>query len=307
MLTRKRLMGLFVVAAIVLTVSGTVLTATAAPVEQQAGLTVQMAGSLSEGAIVYSITLTNNSSSEIRDIYVTGSIPSGGTFVSATATPSGATFKAVEGGAAAWISSSIPAGGKQGPFSYKVSFARAPVGPAHAWVHAATPDITVVGTDVTWDDIVAASAPRRGCLACHVLVDKSTGKYTLAYEANERAETDYGIEHPNVAPDGTSMKPTDQNGVATCLQCHKPASTTAERGIGAPITLRDIVHPAHMFSTTFKEHYGGNCFTCHNVRSDGGFELLGDKVDTNEKGVPKALLKGQGAIPGAVQPSEGTR
>ncbi|TFH36079.1 MAG: collagen-like protein, partial [Anaerolineales bacterium] len=44
---------------------------------------------------------------------------------------------------------------------------------------------------------------RRGCPACHELVDAETGKYTLPYEAHERVEV-RGEEHPSVAPDGTS-------------------------------------------------------------------------------------------------------
>jgi hypothetical protein len=41
-----------------------------------------------------------------------------------------------------------------------------------------------------------------------------------------------------------------------------------------------------MASQTFKLHYGGSCFTCHNVNGEGEWELLTEKVDVNEKGVP---------------------
>jgi hypothetical protein len=58
------------------------------------------------------------------------------------------------------------------------------------------------------------------------------------------------------------------------------------KGVMAPLSLRDIVHPAHMSSQIFKLHYGGNCFTCHNVNGEGEFELLTEAVDVNEKGVP---------------------
>ena len=127
---------------------------------------------------------------------------------------------------------------------------------------------------------------RRGCPACHVLVNQETGQYTLPYEAKERAEA-RGNEHPDVAPDGTSLAPTEEVKVTTCLQCH--ASGTGDRagkGVIAPLALRDIVHPAHMNSQFFKLHYGGNCFTCHNVNGEGAWELLTEKVDVNEKGVP---------------------
>lgn len=126
----------------------------------------------------------------------------------------------------------------------------------------------------------------RGCPACHVLVDEETGGYTLPFEAHERAEV-RGEEHPEIAPDGTSLAVTEEVRVTTCLQCH--ASGTGDRegmGVIAPLALRDIVHPAHMTSQWFKLHYGGNCFTCHNVNGNGEFELLTEMVDVNEKGVP---------------------
>jgi len=95
---------------------------------------------------------------------------------------------------------------------------------------------------------------RRGCPACHELVDEETGKYTLPYEAHERAEA-RGEEHPDVAPDGTSIKATDDVNVTVCLQCHAAGSgPRADRGNVAPFALRDIVHPAHMASQTFKLH-----------------------------------------------------
>lgn len=308
---KRWLVGLVVALAIPAAALATIFTAGAAPNEQQAGLSVQITGAVEGGgqAITYNITLVNNSSSDVRDVYVTGSIPSGTKFSSATATPSGATFRGEENGAAAWVSPVVPAGGKQGPFSYKVTVNQAPAGPAHAWIHWLSPsDGVATSDDVTWQAVASAGGPRRGCEACHTLVDKVSGKYTLAYEAHERAEVDYGREHPSVAPDGTSLKATDEVGVGVCLQCHRPGTGAREgKGAFAPLSLRDIVHPAHMSSQAFVGRYGGNCFTCHNVRGDGTFELLGSKVDVNEKGVPRALLTGQGSIPGSIPPSEGIR
>ncbi len=301
----KRSISLIVALVIVAATMFTFATAGAAPANDQPALTVQFSGAIETGggAVDYSITLANNSSAPISNIYVTGSIPKGTTFASATATPSGATFKAVENGAAAWIAGNIPAGGKMGPFTYKVNVTEAPAGPAHAWIHWTSPsDGTAQSADVTWQAAIDAGGPRRGCLACHTLANPKTGQYTLGYEAEERAKADYGVDHPSIAPDGTPIGPTVQSSVTACLECHKPSDSDPNRGVGAPITLRDIVHPAHMFSQTFLEHYGGNCFTCHDVTGDGTFQILGDKVTTNEKGVPRTLEQGQGSIPGWIAP-----
>ena len=65
------------------------------------------------------------------------------------------------------------------------------------------------------------------------------------------------------------------------------------------MSLRDIVHPAHMGSPTFKLHYGGSCFTCHNVDADGTFNILTEQVDVNEKGVPNPAKL---PIPGSYAP-----
>jgi thiosulfate dehydrogenase len=135
-------------------------------------------------------------------------------------------------------------------------------------------------------DIVSNIDRRRGCTSCHVLVDSETGKYTLSYEAHERAEARRGTDtHPNTAPDGTDISLTSEAGLETCLLCHA-ADPETDRGVGAPLSLRDIVHPAHMGSQTFKVYYGGNCFTCHNVNGAGEFETLGEALDANDKGVP---------------------
>ena len=131
----------------------------------------------------------------------------------------------------------------------------------------------------------------RGCPACHVLVDPESGGYTLAYEAFERAEA-RGNEHPAV------FEPTDEVNVTTCLGCHAAGTGDREgKGNGAPLMLRGIVHPAHMSSQYFKLHYGGSCFTCHNVNGAGEWELLTEAVDVNEKGVPNPDLI---PIPGAM-------
>ncbi len=138
----------------------------------------------------------------------------------------------------------------------------------------------------------ALEAVNRGCPACHLLVDPDTGAYTLAFEAFERAKA-RGAEHP------PAFKPTDDVNVTTCLTCHAVGTGPNEgKGNMAPWSLRDIVHPAHMSSQVFKLHYGGNCFTCHNVNGEGDWEVLSEAVDVNEKGVPNPNKL---PIPGALE------
>ena len=189
--------------------------------------------------------------------------------------------------------------GTQGP--------QGPAGPAGAQGPEGSP-----GTELTEDQLAALETAgnlsgiqfpgldevRRGCPACHELVDEDTGKYTLPFEAHERAEA-RGEEHPETAPDGTSLAATEEVSVTTCLQCHAPGTgDRAGKGVIAPLSLRDIVHPAHMYSQWFKLHYGGSCFTCHNVDGEGNWELLTEKVEVNEKGVPNPdALPIPGAVP----------
>ncbi len=199
--------------------------------------------------------------------------------------------------------------GPQGP--------QGPPGPAGAQGPAGPP-----GTDLTEDQTAALEAAgnlagiqfpgldevRRGCPACHVLEDEETGAYTLPFEAHERAEA-RGEEHPEVAPDGTSLAPTEEVKVTTCLLCHAAGTgDRAGKGVIAPLALRDIVHPAHMYSQWFKLHYGGNCFTCHNVDGEGNWELLTEKIEVNDKGVPDpGALPIPGAVPiGGVSLSDST-
>lgn len=149
---------------------------------------------------------------------------------------------------------------------------------------------------------------RRGCPACHVLVDPETGQFTLPFEAHERAEA-RGAEHPEVAPDGTSLAITEEANVRTCLLCHAVGTGAREhQGAFAPLSLRDIVHPAHMSSQIFKLELGGSCFACHNVNGAGEFELLTEAVAVNEKGVPDpAMLPIPGAIAiGVTEPPSGS-
>ena len=126
----------------------------------------------------------------------------------------------------------------------------------------------------------------RGCPACHMIVDPETGGHGLAFEAHERTEV-RGREHPDVAPDGTSMMATDDVNVSVCMQCHDGGQgDRAGKGNLSPLALLDIVHPSHMGSQYFTLHYGGNCFSCHNVGTDGNWYLLTEAMEVNDKGLP---------------------
>lgn len=131
--------------------------------------------------------------------------------------------------------------------------------------------------------IVATTPPNRGCPACH------GAPHTLASEAiNATQALGAGHTHPQVSDNAT---------VLTCLTCH--GSAPDGKGVSSPIDLRDIVHPVHLGSQVFKVKIGGSCFSCHNISWDGVFQILTEKVQTNDKGVPDL---GQIPIPGAINP-----
>ncbi len=110
--------------------------------------------------------------------------------------------------------------GPQGP--------QGPAGPAGAGLtEEQAKTLEAAGALAEFVPFPALEEVRRGCPACHVLVDKETGKYTLAYEAHERAEV-RGAHHPEVAPDGTSLADREEVNVTTCLQCHAAGTGTRE-------------------------------------------------------------------------------
>jgi len=68
-----------------------------------------------------------------------------------------------------------------------------------------------------------------------VLVDTEKGNYTLPFEAHERAEA-AGEEHPSVAPDESSITPTDEVSPTVRLQCHAAGTGNREgMGVVAPL------------------------------------------------------------------------
>ncbi len=114
--------------------------------------------------------------------------------------------------------------------------------------------------------------PNRGCTACHTQI-AADGRYSLAWEA-----TNADSKHPPL-PNG--LKSTFQD----CMTCHAAKGTTGIAGVVAPLTLRAIVHPAHLFSKTFTQELGGSCFSCHEVDNGGKFTVLPEKVKVDEHGI----------------------
>lgn len=122
----------------------------------------------------------------------------------------------------------------------------------------------------------AAVLPNRGCAACHVQVAPD-GRYSLAWEAANASQAN-GFTHPTL-PNG--FKSTEQD----CQLCHA-SKATGDAGVGAPLSLRAIVHPAHMFSEIFASEFQGNCFSCHNVDGSGKFAVITDTMKVDVHGVP---------------------
>jgi cytochrome c2 len=135
------------------------------------------------------------------------------------------------------------------------------------------------------DAQLAPIAARRGCTACHA------GPYSLAAEAANAVKANGGT-HPSLAADAS---------FAVCMACHSPKAGGPDgAGSFAPLSLRTIVHPAHMGSNVFKVELGGNCFSCHEISADGTYKVLPVAVTTRENGVP---LPGSLPVPGAIDPS----
>ncbi len=127
--------------------------------------------------------------------------------------------------------------------------------------------------------------PERGCMACHVQRD-ATGFPTLYWEAQYATDN----RHPALS-NGYASTYSD------CMNCHTP-SGAGDKGVGAPLSMRAIVHPAHSFSKIFtKIEYDGNCFSCHNVTAEGKWDVLVDALLVNEKGVPIALKATPTVVP----------
>lgn len=98
-------------------------------------LKVSMSVTRQQDKATYSILLRNPSDTDVRNIFVAGTIAPGTDFIDAGENASKVGFKAVEGGAAVWLTDAVPAGGWAGPFTYRVRLAGDTADPVWAWVH----------------------------------------------------------------------------------------------------------------------------------------------------------------------------
>jgi S-layer homology domain len=150
------------------------------------------------------------------------------------------------------------------------------------------------------------AAINRGCPACHPTEvgnpaappftpgrpDPSRGNaptFSLKWEAmGGTATSTRFLLHTTLSDTAT---------ITTCLGCHA-AGTGEQTGNSAPISLRTIVHPAHLNSGIFVGEFRGNCFTCHEITNSGKYDILTQKVDVNAQGIPDDI-----PTPGLLEPS----
>ena len=137
----------------------------------------------------------------------------------------------------------------------------------------------------------------RGCPACHptTVGDPAAPPFTPGRPDPARANAPtFSLKWEAMGGDASSNQfllhktLTDTAAVATCLGCHA-AGNADQNGNVAPIGLRTIVHPAHLYSGIFLTEFRGNCFTCHDVTNDGEFDLLTQAVEVNDKGIPEDI------------------
>lgn len=238
-------------------------------------VSVAMKAANKDDTATFTITVANKGTADVQGLKIVGELPVGTRLLDSWAGAEGENPAAVEDGAVVWYHDALAAGAGDGPFVFKVSRDATKALESEAVVSWSAPDAGTAISAAVEAGATKATPPRRGCGpgGCH----DAASKYNLAAEAKERSEA-RGGEHPELPADTP---------LSTCLTCHAPGKgDRTGLGAGAPLALRDIVHPAHMQSSHFIENYRGNCFTCHNVDGNGTFVLLWGQLDENEKGVP---------------------
>jgi hypothetical protein len=156
----------------------------------------------------------------------------------------------------------------------------------------------------------AAMAPlaeiNRGCPTCHptAVGDPSAPPFTPGRPDPARGNAPtFSLKWEAMGADAASARfllhttLPDTATITTCLACHA-AGSGEQNGIVAPISLRTIVHPAHLNSGIFIAEFRGNCFTCHEITNSGEYDILSQKVEVNDKGIPEVI-----PTPGLLEPS----
>lgn len=137
----------------------------------------------------------------------------------------------------------------------------------------------------------------RGCPACHPtqVGDPSAPPFTPGRPDPSRGNAPtFSLKWEAMGGDSASARFTlhttlpDTAAIAACLACHG-AGDGDQNGKLAPISLRTIVHPAHLNSGIFLHEFRGNCFTCHEVTNSGVFNILTQKVEVNAAGIPETI------------------
>lgn len=246
-------------------------------------LQVTIEGTLDDNTATYTIALKNSSSSDVADIFIAGTVPSGSSLIGATATPAGGNFLGLQGEAAAWLFARVAAGGSAGPYSYKVNRGSATNLAARAFVHWLSPsDGTVLSADVTplsaaeklinakfnnysadlaiWR-IQAGTAPRMMELTDHfnlMWFAARAGNWTFAdFEIYRSDETLKAIE---------VTRPARAAGLRAWWQ---PALTELRGAVRA----QDLAG----FTQAYDRAING-CNSCHVASTGGGISLKGVKV-----------------------------
>ena len=129
-------------AALAVALSGAFVLPVAQPASAQtasAPLRANLSAVMDNGTVTYSLTLANDSDTAVSQIYAAVQVPTGLTNFRVSATPTGAAFKGIELGAAAWIPDQVPAHGSVGPFSYQASVLGATPAAVNGFVHWLSP------------------------------------------------------------------------------------------------------------------------------------------------------------------------
>jgi len=146
----------------------------------------------------------------------------------------------------------------------------------------------------------------RGCPACHptTVGNPADPPFTAGRPDPSRGNAPtFSLKWEAMGGDATSARFILHNGlpdtatINTCLGCHA-AGTGDQNGNGSGISLRVIVHPAHLNSGIFIGEFRGNCFTCHEITNEGEYDILTEAVAVNDKGIPEEI-----PTPGLQEPS----